>query len=147
MNDDAIYIQEMPTSDSLMNEISEQKMFSETAGNQNIGKLFRRLAVAQVVQIAGGAVLGFFVAPAGLFVSREETEAFYWIAAAVFGYGQILLGVILIPLSLITASAFRGEKSRRRFAGILTSGLAILSFPLGTIFGAILIAKIFNKGK
>ena len=144
MNDEAIYIREMPTLNFIMREISEQKNFSETAKSQKIGKLFGWLAAAEVLQIAGGALLGFFIAPASLFVSRDETEAFYCIAAVVFGFGQIVFGLILIPFSLITASAFRKEKNWRRFAGILSSGLAILSFPLGTIFGVILLAKIFR---
>lgn len=142
MNDKAIYIWEMPTLNFLMNEISEQKIFSETVKNQKIGKLFHWLAAAQIVQILGGAILGFFVAPASLFVSREEAEALWWIVAAVFGYGQITLGVILIPLSLLAANAFRKEKSWRKFAGIAISALALLSFPLGTIFGALILIKI-----
>lgn len=117
------------------------------AENQKIGKLFRLLAAWQILQIAGGAVLGLLVAPASLFVSRTETEAFGWIAAGFAGFAAIALGVILIPLSIVAASGFRGEKKWRKIVGIAAASLAILEFPCGTLLGGYLLWRIFNQRK
>ena len=77
--------------------------------NQTISRLFYWLAALQILIIIGGAVLGLLVAPASLFVSRTENEAFVWIAAGFVGFAAIALGVILIPLSLVAARASSGR--------------------------------------
>ncbi len=115
--------------------------------NQTISRLFYWLAALQILIIIGGAVLGLLVAPASLFVSRTENEAFVWIAVGFVGFAAIALGVILIPLSLVAASAFRNDKKWRKVVGITAAGLAILEFPFGTILGGYLVWKIINRKK
>lgn len=145
MSNEAIYIRELPTLDFIMRENSEQKMPASATENQKIGIFFYWLAAAQIAQILIGAVLSFFVAPASLFVSRTDDEAFAWIAAAFIGFAVIALGLILIVLSIVAARAFRKEKSRRNVIGIITAGLAIFAFPFGTISGSLLLRKILRN--
>jgi hypothetical protein len=108
-------------------------------------KLFYLLAAAAIIQIGGGLVLGLLVAPASLFVSRSENETFAWIVAALAGLAQVALGLILIPLSILSALAFRREKSWRRLAGIATAALAVFAFPCGTIPGVVLFRRILSR--
>ncbi len=54
--------------------------------NQTIGRLFYLLAALQILIISGGAILGLLVAPASLFVSQTENEAFVWIALGFVGF-------------------------------------------------------------
>ncbi len=115
--------------------------------NQTISRLFYWLAALQILIIFGGAVLGLLVAPASLFVSRTENEAFVWIAVGFVGFAAIALGVILIPLSLVAASAFRNDKKWRKVVGITAAGLAILEFLFGTILGGYLVWKILKQRK
>lgn len=115
--------------------------------NQTISRLFYWLAALQILIIIGGAVLGLLVAPASLFLSRTENEAFVWIAAGFVGFAAIALGVILIPLSLVAASAFRNDKKWRKVVGIAAAVLAVLEFPFGTILGGCLVWKIINRKK
>lgn len=110
--------------------------------NQKIGGLFYWLAALQILIITGGTILTLLIAPASLFVSRTETEAFGWFAAGFAGLIAIALGVILLIFSLVTANAFRRKKSWRKTAGILTAGLAILELPIGTVAGIFLLWKI-----
>lgn len=147
MRNEILFVRELPTLDFIMNEINEQQAQAMPTANRKIGGLFLWLAAAQILQIAAGAVLGLFVAPASLFVSRTETEAFIWIAAGFFGIALIALGVILIPLSVIAAVAFRNDKKWRNVVGIIAAGLACLAFPFGTILGGYLVWKITNRKK
>lgn len=147
MSNEAIYIQELPTLDFIMREMDEQKMSTDAGENGRIGKLFYYLAAAQILQIAVGAVLSFFVAPASLFVSRTDDEAFAWIAAAFAGVVMIALGAVVIALSIVAAFAFRREKSWRNIIGIAAAGIAVFAFPFGTIMGGILIWRIFKVRK
>ena len=115
--------------------------------NQTISRLFYWLAAMQILTIIGGAVLGLLVAPASLFVSRTENEAFVWIAVGFVGFAAIALGVILIPLSLVAASAFRNDKKWREAVGVAAAVLAVLEFPFGTILGGYLVWKILKQRK
>jgi uncharacterized Tic20 family protein len=115
--------------------------------NQTIGRLFYLLAALQILIISGGAILGLLVAPASLFVSQTENEAFVWIALGFVGLANVALGVILILLSIVAAIGFRNEKKWRKIVGIIAAGLAILEFPFGTILGGYLVWKIINRKK
>lgn len=114
---------------------------SETE-DRKIASLFYVLAAAQILQIAGGGVLGLLVAPASLFISRTETEAFVWIVLGFAGFVFIAVGIILIPLSIFAAVGFRRKKKWRKIVGFGTSCLAVLAFPFGTIFGITAMRKI-----
>ncbi len=113
--------------------------------NQTIGRLFYLLAALQILIISGGALLGLFVAPASLFVSQTENEAFVWIVLGFIGLANVALAVILILLSIVAAIGFRSEKRWRKIVGIITAGLAILEFPLGTVLGGFLLWKMLRK--
>ncbi len=97
--------------------------------------------------IIGGAVVGLFMAPLSIFVSKTEAEYFGWLAIGLIGILNIALGVILIPLSLVAASAFRNDKKWRKVVGIAASVLAVLEIPFGTILGGYLVWKIINRKK
>ena len=113
--------------------------------NHNISRLFYLLAAVQILQIAGGAVLGLLVAPASLFVSTDENEAFVWIALGFAGFAAIALGVILIPLCFVAGRATAQGKSWSLIAGSIAAGLAILEFPLGTVLGGYLLWKLLRR--
>lgn len=126
----------------MMRTINEQETRTDAAANRKIEKLFYRLAAAQIAQILLGAGLSFFIAPASLFVSRTEGEAFAWIAAAFAGIALIALGLVLIALSIVAAAAYRREKSWHRIVGIATAGIALLALPFGTVAGGALLRRI-----
>ncbi len=113
--------------------------------NQKLAGLFYLFAALQILTILGGAVLGLLVAPTSLFVSRTENEAFVWIALGFVGFAFATLGVILLLLSIVAAIGFRNEKKWRKVVGIITAGLAILEFPLGTVLGGFLLWKTLRK--
>ncbi len=115
--------------------------------NQTISRLFYWLAALQILIIIGGAVVGLFMAPLSIFVSKTEAEYFGWLAIGLIGILNIALGVILIPLSLVAASAFRNDKKWRKVVGIAASVLAVLEIPFGTILGGYLVWKIINRKK
>lgn len=115
--------------------------------NQIISRLFYWLAALQILIIIGGAVVGLFMAPLSIFVSKTEAEYFGWLAIGLIGILNIALGVILIPLSLVAASAFRNDKKWRKAVGIAAAVLAVLEFPFGTILGGYLVWKIINRKK
>lgn len=142
-----VYVGELPTLDFIMNEMKQYKTQTAMPETQRIGRLFYWLAALQILIIIGGAVLGLLVAPASLFVSRTENEAFVWAAAVVVGLAAVAFGVVLLPLSLVAAIAFRKDKKWSKVVGIIASGLAFLEFPFGTILGGYLIWKIINRKK
>ena len=145
MNNQMIYARELPTVDFIMSEMREQKAQTAMPETERVGRLFYWLAATQILTIGGGAILGLLVAPASLFVSQTDGEAFAWIAAGLVGFAAIALGLILIPLSLVAASAFRSDKKWRSVVGFAAAGLAVLEFPFGTILGGCLIWKILHR--
>ena len=145
MNNEMAYKRELPTLDFIMREMREQT--AKIPETERAGRLFNWLAALQIVTILGGAILGLFIAPASLFVSRTDGEAFAWIAAAFTGFAMIALGVITLPLALLAANAFRKDKKWRSVVGCAAAGLAILELPFGTILGGYLIWKIINRKK
>lgn len=112
--------------------------------NQNTGLLFYLLAALQILQAVCGAILSLLIAPASLFVSRSENEAFGWIVAGFIGLAVLALALVLIPLSLIAAIGFRGEKRWRKITGFIAACLAILEFPLGTLLSIFLFRKVLS---
>ena len=113
--------------------------------NLKIGRHFYLLAAVQILQIAGGAVLGLLIAPASLFVSKNENEAFVWIILGFIGFAAIALGVILIPLCFIAARGAAQGKTWGKIVGILAAGLAVLEFPFGTFLSGYLLWKLRRK--
>ncbi len=129
-----------------MTEILESNPAAASAiENKKLGRLFYVLAALQILIIFGGAVLVLLVAPASLFVSTTEGEAFFWIAAGFGGLVFLALGVILIPLSIIASRGISQEKTWGRIVGIIAAILAIFEFPLGTFFGGYLLWKLFRQ--
>jgi hypothetical protein len=113
--------------------------------NQKLDRLFYVFAAFQILIILCGAILVLLVAPASLFVSTTESEAFFWIAAGFIGLMFIALGVVLIPLSIAAARGISQEKNWGRIVGIIAAILAFFEFPLGTIFGGYLLWKLFRR--
>jgi hypothetical protein len=145
MNNEMVFVREMPTLKFIMSEMMQYKTKAALPENQKLGRLFYLLAAVQIVAIAGGAILGLFVAPASLFVSRTENDALLWFAAGLIGFLAVALGVILIPLSLIAANGFYKDRRWRKVVGIIAAGLALLQFPVGTICGGYLLHKLFRR--
>lgn len=145
MSNEMVYVREMPTLEFIMSEMMQHKAQAKLPENERIGRLFHLLAALQILTIAGGAVLGLFVAPASLFASRTDGEAFGWIAAALVGFLSIALGVITLPLAAVAANGFRREKKWGKAVGIIAAGLTLLEFPFGTVLGSYLLWKIFSK--
>lgn len=117
----------------------------KTLGEAKPAALFYALAALEVGQIIGGLALGLLVAPASLFAARTETEAFVWIVAGFAGLFIAALGVVLIPLALIAAFGSRQSKRYGKICGVIAAVAAILQFPLGTMFGAFLLWKLFKR--
>lgn len=117
---------------------------SETAQKDLSGK-FYTLAVFEILMILCGAILALLVAPASLFVSRAESEAFAWIAAGMLAACFAAIGLIAFPLALLAARGANRGKGYGKICGIIAGVLAILQFPLGTIFGWLLLRKIFKS--
>jgi len=147
MNNEMVYVGELPSLDFIMNEMKQYKTQTAMPETERIGGLFYLLAALQILMIIGGAILGLFVAPASLFASRTEADELFSIAVGLVGFASIALGTILIPLSLIAAIAFRKDKKWSKVVGIIASGLAFLEFPFGTILGGYLVWKIINRKK
>ncbi len=74
MNNEMIYVRELPTLDFIMSEMKQQKTTATMPENRIIGILFYLLAALQIFTIFGGAVLSLFVAPATLFASRTQSD-------------------------------------------------------------------------
>ena len=113
--------------------------------NKRVGKTFYLLAAVMVFQIAGALVVGLLVAPASVFVSRGETEAFMWMAFGIAALALAALGAVLIVLSIVAAVGAARGKNWFRFVGAATATLAILEFPLGTIFGGYLLWRFKRR--
>jgi len=127
-----------------MTEILESNRAATSAAeNQKLGRLFYILAALQILIIFGGAVLVLLVAPASLFVSTTEGEAFFWFVSGFVGLVFIALGVILIPLSIAASRGISQERNWGRVIGIIAAVLAVFEFPLGTFFGGYLLWKLF----
>jgi len=147
MNNEMIYVRELPTLDFIMNEMRQQKITTAMPESRITGRPFYLLAALQIFTIFGGAVLGLFVAPATIFASRTEADEFFGIAVGLIGLAAIALGLILIPLSLVAAIAFGSDKKWRSVVGFAAAGLAVLEFPFGTILGGYLVWKILHRKK
>ncbi len=129
-----------------MTEIMQNNPASASAAeNKKLGRLFYVFAAFQILIILCGAILVLLVAPASLFVSTTESEAFFWIFLGFTGLVFIALGVVLIPLSIAAARGISQEKSWGRIVGIIAAILAIFEFPLGTIFGGYLLWKLSQR--
>ncbi len=113
--------------------------------NQKLDRLFYVFAAFQILIILCGAILVLLVAPASLFVSTTESEAFFWIFLGFTGLVFIALGVVLIPLSIAAARGISQEKNWGRTVGVITAILAVFEFPLGTFFGGYLLWKLFRR--
>lgn len=147
MNNEMIYKRELPTLDFIMSEMRQQTAAAAMPENRKIGTVFYLLAASQIFTIFGGAVLGLFIAPATIFASRTQSDEVFGITVGLIGLAAIALGVILIPLSLASAVAFRRDKNWRNSVGFAAAGLAVLAVPFGTILGGYLIWKIIKRKK
>ncbi len=135
----------LPDSKFMTSEMVESKTQTVMTENQKLGRLFNFFAALQILMILGGAILGFFIAPASMFVSTTETQAFVWIVLGFVGLANIALGAVLIVLSIVAALGIRQEKKWGKICGIIAAILAVFEFPLGTIFGIYLLRKLFRK--
>lgn len=117
---------------------------SETA-QKDLSRKFYLLAVFEFLTILCGAITALLVAPASLFVSRAEPEAFAWIAAGIVAACFAVVGLLALPLALLAARGANRGKSYGKVCGSIAGVLAILQFPLGTIFGALILRKIFKS--
>ena len=147
MNNEMVYVRELPTLNFIMNEMRQHETRAAMPETKKIGTFFYLLAAMQILTIFCGAVLTFFIAPATIFASRTQEDEFFGIAVGLVGLAAIALGLILIPLSLVAASAFRNDKKWRKVVGIAAAVLAVLEFPFGTILGGYLVWKIINRKK
>lgn len=147
MNNEMVYVRELPTLNFIMNEMRQHETRAAMPETKKIGTFFYLLAAMQILTIFCGAVLTFFIAPATIFASRTQEDEFFGIAVGLVGLAAIALGLILSLLSLVAAIAFRNDKNWRNVVGIGAAGLAILEFPFGTILGGYLVWKIINRRK
>jgi len=89
----------------------------------------------QTLIILAVAVVGLFIAPASLIVSRTNDEATGWIMVGLLAVVFGVLGVVLFLLAIIAGIGIRKSSRWGRITGIITSIIALLEFPLGTAFG------------
>jgi hypothetical protein len=88
------------------------------------------------------AIAGFVAnAPSGPHGNPHDQE----VAAGVVGVIGVVMFVIMVPLSVLHLLAAAGLKKRARYTLILVvSGLACLSFPLGTALGVFTIVVLMR---
>ncbi|MGI8642154.1 MAG: hypothetical protein ACR2MG_19665, partial [Pyrinomonadaceae bacterium] len=55
------------------------------------------------------------------------------------------LGLLLLPLGIAAGIGLCKEKRWGKVVGIIAALLALLQFPVGTIFGGYLLWKLFRK--
>ena len=61
MNNEMVYVGELPTLDIIMNEMKQYKTQTAMPETERIGGLFYLLAALQILMIIGGAILGLFL--------------------------------------------------------------------------------------
>ena len=114
--------------------INTNYIINQTAA-EKIGTAFFLFAALEFVLVLSGAVLTFLVAPASLFVSRTETEAFTWMTIWSLAIVTLAFGLVLLPLAVIAGRASRSGKSWSKKFGVITAIIALLQLPFGTILG------------
>lgn len=146
MSNETVYVGELPTQEFVMRETAGNKMPVTLPETQKLSRLFNLFAALQILMILGGAVVGLFMAPLSIFVSKTEAEYIGWLVIGLIGIVNIALGVILIPLSIVAARGICQEKTWGKTIGIVAATLAIFEFPIGTLCGGFLAWKLFRRG-
>ncbi len=124
----------------------------DVALKQQKGSALKRLsthfylfAAFQLLLILAGAAGGLFIAPVSLFASQTEAQAWAWILIGIAMLVSGVLGIILLPLSIVAGIGFNRERRWGRILGIITAIIALVEFPLGTAFGIYALKVLSSK--
>jgi glycerol-3-phosphate acyltransferase PlsY len=115
--------------------------------NQKLARLFYVFAALQAPIILVGAVVGLFMAPVSLFVSTTESQYIGWLLIALIALANLALGLLVLPLAIAAGVGLHKEKRWGKIVGIIAALLALLQFPVGSIFGGYLFWKILKQRK
>jgi len=129
----------------IMREMAENNALVNARETQKPGKIFYVFAALQVLIILGGAVVGLLMAPASIFVSTTESQAMDWLLKGLVALVNLALGLLALPLGIAAGIGLGKEKKWGRVVGSIAASLALLQFPVGTIFGGYLLWKLFRR--
>lgn len=145
MSNEMVYVGELPTLEFIMREMAENNARANAPKTQKPGRLFYVFAALQVPIILVGAVVGLFMAPVSLFVSTTESQYIQLLLIAFIALVNLALGLLVLPLGIAAGVGLGKEKKWGKVVGIIAALLALLQFPVGTIFGGFLLWKLLRK--
>ena len=140
-----VMVRELPTMEFIMREMTENNARAAAPKTQKPGGLFYVFAALQMPIILGSAVIGLFMAPVSLFVSTTESQYIGWLLIALIALANLALGLLVLPLGIAAGIGLGKEKKWGKVVGTIAASLALLQFPVGTIFGGYLLHKLFRR--